>query len=194
MCLKLTNLSKSFEGRTILQNFSFDFSDRGIYVVSGESGIGKTTLLRIIAGLDKDYSGQVLGGGIRRVSMCFQEYRLFPQLSALDNVIFAISDRKYEAVTEKATKMLKRLGLYESDILLSPDQLSGGMKQRVSLARAFLKDSPILLLDEATKELDADNANTVREIIIEESMRRLVILATHNQADLSMPNLHLINL
>ncbi len=194
MTLKLNSISKYFGEKNILSNFSYGFSDSGLYLLLGESGVGKTTLLRIIAGLDNGFSGELLGGGIGRVSFCFQEYRLFPELSALDNVLIAISNTKDEAVLEIAEKLLYRLGFSKSDLSLLPSELSGGMKQRISLARAIMKDAPILLLDEPTKELDGENANAVREIIVEESKRRLVILATHNEADLLMPGVRLINL
>lgn len=194
MTLKLNSISKYFGEKNILSNFSYEFSDSGLYLLLGESGVGKTTLLRIIAGLDNGFSGELLGGGIGRVSFCFQEYRLFPELSALDNVLIAISDTKDEAVLEIAEKLLYRLGFSKSDLSLLPSELSGGMKQRISLARAIMKDAPILLLDEPTKELDGENANAVREIIVEESKRRLVILATHNEPDLLMPGVRLINL
>lgn len=183
MSLTIKNLCKSFDGKTVLDNFSHDFADRGIYAIQGESGAGKTTLLRIIAGLDKDYSGEVIGGGFGKCSMAFQEHRLFPQLSALENVVFAISDKKDEAVCKKATDILTSLGLPKSDISLLPEELSGGMKQRVSLARAFIKDAPVLLLDEPTKELDEANATLVRDMIREAAKSRLVILATHSAED-----------
>ena len=80
--------------------------------------------------------------------------------------------------------MLSSLGFSAADSLLYPDELSGGMKQRVSLARAFLRNAPILLLDEPTKELDEENANKALEIIKKEANSRLVILVTHNKRDL----------
>lgn len=181
--LEIKNLTKKYEGKVLFDSFSYSFAERGIYTLVGESGIGKTTLLRIIAGLDTDYSGEVFGGGIGRVSMAFQEYRLFPHLSALDNIIFAISDGKDAAVSENAAKMLRRLGFSDEDMRLRPAELSGGMKMRVSLARAFLKDAPILLLDEPTKELDPQKADAVREIISELSRDRLVIIVSHDEAD-----------
>ncbi len=186
--LEIKNLTKKYESKVLFNSFSYSFADRGIYTLVGESGIGKTTLLRIIAGLDTDYSGEVIGGGISRVSMAFQEYRLFPHLSALDNIIFAISDRKDAAVLDKATKILDRLGFTSEDMRLRPAELSGGMRMRVSLARAFLKDTPILLLDEPTKELDQQNADTVREIISELSRDRLVIIVSHDEADAGFPD------
>lgn len=186
--LEIKNLSKSFDGKTLFGNFNLSFKDKGVYAIVGESGIGKTTLLRMIAGLDNEYTGEIVGGGTKKVSFAFQEYRLFPWLSAIDNVISAISDRKDEAVYNKAYDMLSTLGFSESDMNLTPNELSGGMKQRVSIARAMLFDRPILLLDEPTKELDPGNSDIVRSLIIEESRRRLVILVTHRQEDVSLIN------
>ncbi len=183
MSLKIKNLSKSFDGKTILRDFSFDFADRGIYLVKGESGIGKTTLLRIISGLDQDYIGDVLGGGINNVSFAFQEYRLFPTLTAIENLIFAISDTKDEAVVSKAESLLTKLNFAKDEFHLLPDQMSGGMKQRISIARALMKDCPILLLDEPTKELDRDNISAVHSLILSEGENRLVIIVSHSEVD-----------
>jgi ABC-type lipoprotein export system ATPase subunit len=148
----------------------------------------------MISGLDNNYVGSIDGGGIGKVGMAFQEYRLFPSLSAIENVIFAISDKKDEAVYENAKTMLLRLGIEEKDFILKPEELSGGMKQRISLARAFLSPYPILLLDEPTKELDSQNAQTVRRIITELSKEKLVIVVSHNSEDLSLPGAIEINL
>ena len=84
--------------------------------------------------------------------------------------------------------MLKRLGFSDEDMRLLPSELSGGMRMRVSLARAFLKDTPILLLDEPTKELDPQNANIVRQIISEIAVSRLVILVSHDDVDARFPD------
>ena len=183
MALEIKNLSKSFGKKRILENFSQIFEEKGIYSLTGESGAGKTTLLRLISGLDTDYSGEIVGGGFKNVSFAFQEYRLFPELSALDNVIFANNDKKSEAVINEAKEMLLRLGIDEKDMSLLPSELSGGMKQRVSLARAFLRRTPILLLDEPTKELDSQNATLVLEEIKKQGQERLVILVSHNLDD-----------
>ena len=180
MSLIIKNLTKKFDDKIVIENLSYEFPDNGVFAITGESGIGKTTLLRIVCGLEKKYEGEVIGGGIGKVSFAFQEYRLFPNLSALENVVFAISDTKNEAVTTRAKKILASLGLKKSEFHLLPDALSGGMKQRVSLARAFLKDAPILLLDEPTKELDKENITLLTSFIQEISKDRLVIIVTHN--------------
>ena len=184
MSLIIKNLTKKFDDKTIIDNLSYEFPDHGVVAITGESGIGKTTLLRIISGLEKNYDGEVLGSGFSNVSFAFQEYRLFSNLSALDNVIFAISDTKNEAVVKKAKDMLLSLGLKESDFDLFPGELSGGMKQRVSLARAFLKDAPTLLLDEPTKELDKENITLLTAVIQKISEGRLVVIVTHSLEDI----------
>ena len=193
MSLKIHDLSKSFGQKTILTGFSYDFSDTGVYILRGKSGIGKTTLLRIIAGLDKEYSGNVSGGGIGNVSFAFQEYRLFPELSALENVMLA-KPNDNEADRNSAIEMLTQLGFSSADMNLSPSELSGGMKQRVSLARAFLKNTPILLLDEPTKELDALLCELVCKMIRKIAETRLVILVTHKEEDVLLLDGELINL
>ena len=184
MQLTLINVTKSFEDKAILENFSYDFSGTGIFALLGESGSGKTTLLRMIAGLDSDYSGEIQGGGIKNVSFAFQEYRLFPELTALENAVIANGDKNDTNLSEKARKLLLTLGFSEGDLELLPHELSGGMKQRVSLTRAFLRNTPILLLDEPTKELDENIRKTLYEIIRAESEKRLVIIVSHQSEDL----------
>ena len=185
MSLRIKNLSKSFGKRTVLSDFSYDFDDKGVYILRGESGIGKTTLLRIIAGLDKSYIGEIVGGGISNVSFAFQEYRLFPELSALDNVMIA-SVENDDSDRLRAVSLLTELGFTGDDMRLLPSELSGGMKQRVSLARAFLKKAPLLLLDEPTKELDPALCERVCEIIKKIAEERLVILVTHKENDVTL--------
>lgn len=193
MSLEIKNLTKRFGKKTIFSDFSYAFSDKGVYILRGKSGVGKTTLLRIIAGLDKDYIGEIIDGDIGRVSFAFQEYRLFPQLSALENVMIASKDN---SDTEKsaAADLLVRLGFLPEDMQLLPSELSGGMKQRVSLARAFMKNAPVILLDEPTKELDATLCERVCEMIKEIAEEKLVILVTHKEEDLYLLDGELINL
>ena len=184
MSLTLSNIKKSFGDKIIFNGFSYEFNDNGIYAVIGESGVGKTTLLRMIAGLDNRYKGKIEGGGFKNVSFAFQEYRLFPSVSALENVIVAIGNKKNNNSIIEAKQMLSYLGFSDEDMNLFPDELSGGMKQRVSLARAFLKKSKILILDEPTKELDAQLRQKIYDLIIKESESRLIIIVSHLKEDL----------
>ncbi len=185
MAIKIRNLSKSFGKKRIFDKFSLDLPDTGAFALVGESGIGKTTLLRMISGLDKDFSGEISGGGIKNSAVVFQEYRLFPNLSALDNIIFANHDKKTEENENEAEKMLTSLGFSLEDTRLFPSELSGGMKQRVSIARALLRKSPILILDEPTKELDSENAEKMLTLVKKEAESRLVIIVTHTAEDVA---------
>ena len=113
MSLVIKNLNKSFADKQIFKDFSYSFADCGIYALAGESGIGKTTLLRMISGLDSNYTGEI--SGCDSVSFAFQEHRLFPVLTAIENVIFSISDTKSEAVMNVAEDMLLSLGIDKKD-------------------------------------------------------------------------------
>ena len=190
MSLQLKNLSKAFGERSVLNGFSYEFKETGLYFVVGESGVGKTTLLRIIAGLDSDYGGEVENGGISACSFMFQEYRLFPALNALKNA--AISDKS--GSTEKAAELLMRLGFKDEDLKKRPAELSGGMKQRVAFVRAVLKDCPVLILDEPTKELDADTVRVMLDVIREQAQHRLVITVTHDDISSAADQSRLIHL
>ena len=182
----IVNIKEKFFGRKeIFKNFEYSFSDTGLYIISGPSGCGKTTFLRILSGLDKDFKGTVTGGGAANVSFHFQEYRLFNNLTVLENITEISFKNRSSDDEEKAIAYLKRLGFKDEELYLLPSELSGGMKMRVSFARALLKNAPVLLLDEPTKELDFDTASIVNDMIIERSKTSLVIMVTHTQ-DLSL--------
>ena len=183
MPLKLNNISKKFGDKVIFENFSYSFEEKGLYLITGKSGIGKTTLLRIVTGLDTQYNGDVENGGINNISFMFQEYRLFPTLTAVKNVSLS----KKESY-DKSIALLTRLGFQNEDLKKKPHHLSGGMKQRVAFARAVMMDAPILILDEPTKELDTDTAGIVSKIIAEEAEKRLVIVVTHDSVLLNTPS------
>lgn len=194
MSLKINNLSKSFDDKLIFDGFSYEFNETGVYAVVGDSGIGKTTLLRMISGLDKSFNGKITGGGAENCSYLFQEHRLFPNLTALDNVLLANFDKPSEENRKEAIDLFFKFKFTEGDLHLMPSELSGGMKQRVALIRAFIRKKPILLLDEPTKELDSELCNILYEIIKEESKKRLVIMVSHNERDIEALNASIINL
>ena len=178
MPLAIKNLTKSFGDKVIFENFNYTFSDKGIYVLVGNSGRGKTTLLRMIAGLDKDFKGEITKA---KTAYAFQEYRLFPTLNALDNITKVLYEKPTEAETKEAKQFLTQMGFADIDLRLFPAELSGGMKQRVALCRAFLSKAEILLLDEPFKELDAKLRTVLREQIKKSAENRLIIMTAHSQ-------------
>ena len=173
--LLVQNLDFSYADRIIFSDFSLSLSGVGIYTLIGPSGSGKTTLLRLLLGLNKARRGLIsLSDAPASV---FQEYRLFPHLSAAENVAIIKNDPKAHLV--KARRLLNDLGLNDDDTELLPSALSGGMKQRVSIARALFSDAKILLLDEPTKELDASLRARIYELLRERAKDTLIILSTH---------------
>ena len=194
MSITINNLTKNFGRKVLFKNFSLEFDDNGTYAIMGESGTGKTTLLRMLAGLDKIYEGDIVFNSSSKVSMVFQEHRLFPNLNALDNVLVAAFD-EYSSEDLEATKsFLKRLRFNDNDMLLYPDELSGGMKQRISLARGILRESDVILLDEPTKELDMELRETLYDIINEIARTKLVVISTHSNLDVTSTNAKIINI
>lgn len=171
MKIILSNVVKRFDEKCIADGISYDFTENGVYLLTGKSGAGKSTLLKMIAGLVAPDSGTIMRDS--EISYAFQEDRLFPWLKVSKNV--SIGGNK-----QAAYEYLDRLGLSDS-INLFPYELSGGMCRRVSLARAFARSGVPLLLDEPFRGLDNDLKLTVRDIILEQGKERIVICATHEK-------------
>ena len=191
MALEIRNVSCSFGEQTVLKDLSFRFPARGLCAVTGPSGCGKTTLLRILAGLENNYTGTI--SGRNTVSMSFQEYRLFPQLTALENITETVCGKK-PGRRGRAVAMLIRLGFTQSQRSLYPHELSGGMKQRVSLARALCAEADTALLDEPFKELDPALQSVVWKMILERAEKSLVVLTAHDPEDERLQGLPLLRL
>jgi NitT/TauT family transport system ATP-binding protein len=172
--LKVDIKEKRFGEKLIFKDFVLSLPDKGIYAVTGESGRGKTTLLNIIAGLDRDFKGSREADG--RMSYVFQEDRLIPSLNVLENVMFVCRDR------EKAVDLLQKLGLgNETGSKLG--KLSGGMKRRVAIARALAADYDLLLMDEPFASIDEERKQSIMDVIKETASDRLVIFVTHDIAE-----------
>ncbi len=189
--INIESLGKHFGDKLIFSDITVTLPDRGVVRLLGDSGSGKTTLLRIIAGLDPDYSGKIFRDG--KVSFAFQEYRLFDSLTAKENVL-AVKNHTNAEDAENAADMLRKLRFEDADMDKYPSDLSGGMKQRVSVARALFAGRDIILLDEPTKELDAELREILLGMISEASKSSLVILVSHIDDALSIPCVAEINL
>ena len=179
--IELRNLTKKFEDKTVIEDFSLSIKEGEHIAIMGESGKGKTTLLRIIAFLEKPDSGLVEGVTPETISYAFQEPRLFPTLSALKNMT-VVSEEDRTVAQTKAQALLSAVGLGDA-MNKKPHELSGGMRQRVSLARAFMVDRPILLLDEPFSALDEETRDSMIDFVKEASKNKTVIMVTHNRED-----------
>lgn len=192
--LELKNISKSFGDKVILNNLNLEVKDGEILCIVGQSGGGKTTLLRCISGLEKIDGGQILIDGQvfdpytnenndSVIGVVFQEYNLFPHLTVLQNVTLAptmVLKKKKEIAENEAKNLLNGLAL-EGKEGLYPFQLSGGQKQRVAIARALAMKPQILCYDEPTSALDTGLTATVKDIVLnlkKEGMTQIIV--THD--------------
>lgn len=178
--IQVTGLSKSYGKHRVLRNLSFTVEEGEKIFLSAPSGAGKTTLLRILSGLESADKGEIRGISPGSVTYCFQEPRLFPQLTALQNLTCILPDP--EAGKEGAEEMLRAFGLADA-LGKYPDELSGGMKQRVALARALISDRPIVLLDEPFTALDPERKESVRALVAEACREKTLILVSHDPKD-----------
>ena len=173
--MKIENLSLSFDGKVIFDNFSYQFEDSGIYIINGASGRGKTTLFNLISGVLKPDSGTIDLEG-KKVSYMFQENRLFPDFTVLENVTCVTYGTAYEK--EDCREVLEKLGL-GNELDSYPQELSGGMQRRVALARALVYNADIILLDEAFKGLDEETCSNAIDVVLEYGSGKLVLISAH---------------
>ena len=187
-------LNFSYGKNKIFNNYSLALSENGIYTLVGPSGCGKTTLLRLILGLLKPQSGSLLVS--EPPAAAFQEYRLFPHLSAAENVsIVRTSNRDNKRdILKNARDSLLSFGFTMEEACAPPSELSGGMKQRVSLARALFSESRILIFDEPSKELDAELRESLYEKLLQRAKNAIVLLSTHRTEEISRLGAHTISL
>ena len=179
--IQIENLTKQYNTQLVLNEFSLLVRDGEKVAIMGESGRGKTTLLRIIVGLERYDAGQISGFDKKDVAYVFQEPRLFDSLSVIKNLI-VVSQQPSRVAEKKAMELLTLVGL-EKDKAKYPGELSGGMKQRLALARAFMVDRPILLLDEPFSALDQETRNDMIEFVKARTKNKTVILVTHDSDD-----------
>ena len=191
--LELRNISKKFGDKRILKDFNLIVPEKQVLAIVGPSGGGKTTLLRMLAGLETIDSGQVIYNGEtldvtelekrNLLGFVFQDFQLFPHLSVLENLtlspIHTMNISKEEA-EEKAQGLLARLGLSEH-AKAYPYSLSGGQKQRVALARAMMINPDIIGYDEPTSALDPALRLEVEKLILQNrEMGMTQIVVTHD--------------
>jgi hypothetical protein len=191
--LELKNISKKFKDKDILSNFNLKVEENKILAIVGPSGGGKTTLLRMLAGLESIDSGEIIFNGENLplnelekrnlLGFVFQDFQLFPHMTVLENLVISpiqtMGIKKDEAEA-KAIKLLEQLGL-EKHYKSYPYSLSGGQKQRVALARAMMIEPKIIGYDEPTSALDPELRLEVEKLILQNKKLGVTqIVVTHD--------------
>ena len=191
--LELKNISKKFKDKKILSNFNLKVEENKILAIVGPSGGGKTTLLRMLAGLESIDSGEIIFNGENLplnelekrnlLGFVFQDFQLFPHMTVLENLVISpiqtMGIKKDEAEA-KVIKLLEQLGL-ENYCKSYPHSLSGGQKQRVALARAMMIEPKIIGYDEPTSALDPELRLEVEKLILQNKKLGITqIVVTHD--------------
>jgi len=178
MSIRVDHISKSYKDKIVFDDFSMDLPAHGIVGLSGPSGCGKTTFLHILAGLIAFDSGSITGISGKRTGVVFQEDRLLPWLTAAENLDLVIKNQA------KTTKWLEEIQLSDySDYY--PSEMSGGMKRRISLARALAFDCDLLLMDEPFQGLDDVLKDNMHKLVLREAQSKPVLLVSHDSSELS---------
>ncbi len=191
--LELKNISKKFKDRQILSDFNLTVEENKILAIVGPSGGGKTTLLRMLAGLEKIDSGEIIYNGDslpidelekrNLLGFVFQDFQLFPHLTVLENLVLSpikTMNMPKEVADKKAIELLEKLGL-EKQVASHPISLSGGQKQRVALARAMMIEPKIIGYDEPTSALDPELRLEVEKLILKNRELGITqIVVTHD--------------
>jgi len=185
-----------YQSMEALQNVSCTFEQGKIYAIIGKSGSGKSTMLSLMAGLDLPQQGDVFFRGqstrnlnldqYRRdeVAMIYQNYRLFPLLTAVENVMYPMELHgvKPKEAKERAQDYIRSVDLGESEFNRFPSMLSGGEQQRIAIARALAMNTNLILADEPTGNLDSATARTIVELLADlaHTQNYCVVIVTHD--------------
>lgn len=190
MKIELKDISKAFEGRPVLQNYNLVLESGHSYCLMGASGVGKTTLLRLLLGLEQPDGGVITSTRPYRLAAVFQEDRLCEAFSPLDNVLM-VTGR-----TLTAKQIYREMGrlLPEESIIRPVSTLSGGMKRRVAILRAVLAPSDGIVMDEPFTGLDEQTKQMVIEYIREKADGKLLLVSTHQEEDVALLGGNLIRL
>ena len=193
--IQLNNLVVGYD-KPLLNPITVTFEDNKVYGILGKSGCGKSTLLRTIAGLNKQMSGSIVKNDASVPYMMHQRYTNFDWLSCLDNVLIAERKRKgRRELKDEAIEVLKKVGL--GDYLdRYPTELSGGMQQRLALARVLFAKPKVLLMDEPLSALDDTTREKMQQLILDchKETQNTILMVTHSVDEAIKMCDHIINL
>ena len=193
--VKLNNVTKKYDKKTIIDNINLTIKDKEFLVLVGSSGCGKSTILRMIAGLEDITNGEIFIDGKcvnnvhpkeRDIAFVFQNYALYPHMSVYENIAFPLKMRKLnkKEIDEKVKEAAESLNLTEY-LQRKPKQLSGGQRQRVALGRAIVRNPKVFLMDEPLSNLDAKLRVQMRSEIkkLHQKLQTTFIYVTHDQTE-----------
>ena len=195
--IEVKNIQKSFGDLNVLKGINLHVNKREIVAIIGKSGAGKTTLLQIIGTLDKPDQGQVIINGIdvfalkdkelarfrnHHIGFIFQFHQLLPEFTALENVMIPAMIAGEKDAQPRAEKLLSDLGLSDR-MSHKPNELSGGEKQRVAVARAMMMSPDVILADEPSGSLDESNKKELHKLLLElrDKYNQTLIIVTHDK-------------
>jgi phospholipid/cholesterol/gamma-HCH transport system ATP-binding protein len=193
--IEVKSVYKAFDGREVLIDLNLTVQEGEMVIIMGESGSGKTVLLRLINGLLKPDKGEILIDGIeinklserellkirKGIGFVFQSDALFDSLNVYENLALYLRIHREDGIRERVGKVLRYVGLNGKEELY-PNELSGGMRKRLAIAREIVRNPKYLLLDEPTANLDAENTENIIQLIekMEREMGKTFVIVTHD--------------
>ena len=193
--ISVVNVNKKYNGQIVLEDVSFDINEGEFISILGSSGCGKTTLLKILIGIEKADTGEILKDGEditnnqpskRGMGLVFQNYALFPNMSVWNNVAYALKCQRLpkEEIKQRVDDVLATVGLTDF-ANKRPSKMSGGQQQRVAIARTLALNPDIILFDEPMAALDADIRMSLRKEIkeLQKKLNKTMIYVTHDQEE-----------
>ncbi len=191
--LRVYEIGKEYDDKIALNGIDLTFPDKGLVIIKGESGSGKTTLLNLLTAHDYPTSGKITFDGVEintknsekyRKAHCsniYQDYMLIEDMTVGENIELALQAYGARYTSSDVEELLSKVGIPREYITKQASKMSGGEKQRVSIARAIAKDNAMVFADEPTGNLDSQNGEIVMEILKEISKERLVVVVSHNE-------------
>lgn len=193
--IRVINVNKKFNGQIVLEDISFDIKEGEFISMLGASGCGKTTLLKILIGIEQSDTGTVLKDGDditnkkpneRGMGLVFQNYALFPNMNVWNNVAYALKAKRLpkEEIKQRVDNVLDMVGLTDF-ANKKPSKMSGGQQQRVAIARTLALNPDVILFDEPMAALDADIRMSLRKEIkeLQKKLKKTMVYVTHDQEE-----------